>query len=173
MTLLRETRASCLLVTHDPVEAMGLADRIFLMRQGRLVQSGTPEELYRHPADAAAARFFSDANEIAGLVRDSVVETSLGPFPVTSNFKARNAVVMIRPQGVNRAMDGEGIEGFVTQARFEGDDVRCSVMFQGLEEPLVALIGARQAPQAGQSAWFSIDPQHVFVFESLDPDTIS
>ena len=43
LTLLRETRASCLLVTHDPVEAMGLADRIFLMRQGHLIQAGTPE----------------------------------------------------------------------------------------------------------------------------------
>ena len=70
LTLLRETRASCLLVTHDPVEAMGLADRIFLMRQGRLVQAGTPEELYRQPVDAAAARFFSDANEIRGAVME-------------------------------------------------------------------------------------------------------
>ena len=173
LTLLRETRASCLLVTHDPVEAMGLADRIFLMRQGRLVQAGTPEELYRQPADAAAARFFSDANEIRGRVRDRFVETPLGPFPAPPGVTGGTALVMIRPQGMNRAEDGEGIEGFVTQARFEGDDVRCSVVFQGLEEPLIALIGAASAPSVGQSAWFKIDPQHVFVFDSGDSDTIS
>ena len=173
LTLLRETRASCLLVTHDPVEAMGLADRIFLMRQGRLVQAGTPEDLYRHPADAAAARFFSDANEIRGRVRDRDVETPLGPFPASPGVTGGTVLVMIRPQGMNRAGAGEGIEGFVTQARFEGDDVRCSVVFQGLEEPLIALIGAGSAPSAGQSAWFKIDPQHVFVFDSGDGDTIS
>ena len=78
LTLLRETRASCLLVTHDPVEAMGLADRIFLMRQGHLIQSGTPEQLYRQPADAAAARFFSDTNEVRGRVAGAAVDTALG-----------------------------------------------------------------------------------------------
>ena len=64
LELLKETRASALIVTHDPLEAMELADRILLMRQGRLVQQGTPRELYHCPIDADAARFFSHFNEI-------------------------------------------------------------------------------------------------------------
>ena len=91
LTLLRETRASCLLVTHDPVEAMGLADRIFLMRQGHLIQSGTPEQLYRQPVDAAAARFFSDANEMKGHVAGRVVDTPLGAFPGPNQLKGAEA----------------------------------------------------------------------------------
>jgi len=45
------------------------------MRQGHLIQSGTPEQLYRQPMDAAAARFFSDTNEVKGRVAGAVVET--------------------------------------------------------------------------------------------------
>ncbi len=166
LALLRETRASCLLVTHDPIEAMGLADRIFLMRAGRLVQAGTPEELYRNPADAAAARFFTETNEIPGRCTGQAVETPLGLFAVPEGFSGPAAVVMVRPQGFKRARQGEGIEGLVLETRFQGDDVRCTVLFKGLEEPVTALIDSRQAPARGQPAWFKIDSLHVFVFES-------
>jgi iron(III) transport system ATP-binding protein len=166
LTLLRETRASCLLVTHDPVEAMGLADRIFLMRQGRLVQAGTPEELYRRPADAPAARFFSDTDEIRGLVSHGKVTTALGTFDCPPGLQGPEALVLIRPQGIRRAMDGQGVEGLVTETRFQGDDVKCSIIFKGLEEPLTALLDSRVAPLRGETALFRIDHDHVFVFES-------
>lgn len=170
LTLLRETRASCLLVTHDPIEAMGLADRIFLMRQGRMVQSGTPEQIYRQPADAAVARFFSDANEITGAVTGGRVETPLGAFPAPAGFKGSEALVLIRPQGL-KPVD-TGAEGLVVEARFQGDDVKCSVLFRGVDEPLTALIHASDAPQRGAAARFEIDPEHVFVFEKPGSSTI-
>jgi iron(III) transport system ATP-binding protein len=171
LTLLRETRASCLLVTHDPVEAMGLADRIFLMRQGRLIQAGTPEALYRKPVDAQAARFFSDTDEIRGQVSDGQVVTALGSFPCPERVKGAEALVLIRPQGIRRAEDGQGVEGLVTETRFQGDDVKCSILFKGLEEPLTALLNSRAAPPRGDTALFRVDPDHVFVFElaSLQP----
>jgi iron(III) transport system ATP-binding protein len=173
LTLLRETRASCLLVTHDPVEAMGLADRIFLMRQGRMIQAGTPEQLYRHPVDAAAARFFSDANELVGRAVDGRVETALGYFPITNHPGSAEAIVLVRPQGIRHAPDGEGPEGYVTEARFQGDDVKCSILFKGLEDPLTALIDARQAPLRGSASRFAIDPGHVFIFEKPKSSSIS
>jgi iron(III) transport system ATP-binding protein len=173
LTLLRETRASCLLVTHDPVEAMGLADRIFLMRHGYLIQAGTPEDLYRRPIDAAAARFFSDTNEVKGKVIDGVVKTPLGSFQAPAGLMGGEAVVMVRPQGMARARQGEGIEGLVIETRFQGDDVRCSVIFNGIEEPLTVLIDSLTAPPKGQAAWFKIDLQHVFVFESGGSNTKS
>ena len=56
LQLLRETRATCLIVTHAPAEAIRLGDRIAVMRAGRLVQAGKAEELYRNPADLFVAR---------------------------------------------------------------------------------------------------------------------
>ncbi len=171
LALLRETRASCLLVTHDPVEAMGLADRIFLMRAGRLVQAGKPEELYRQPADAAAARFFSDANEMTGLVAGQGVGTPLGTFAAPPGLSGPRALVMVRPQGF--AVAATGIEGFVIDTRFHGDDVHCSVLFNGIEEPLKVRIDAHSAPRKNDTVIFRIDPEHVFIFALPPQATIS
>lgn len=164
LALLRETRASCLLVTHDPVEAMGLADRIFLMRSGRLVQAGKPEDLYRQPIDAAAARFFSDANELIGEVAGQGVVTPLGCFAAPQGLNGAKALVMVRPQGFSVANGSDGIEGHVLETRFQGDDVRCTLMFSGIEEPITARIDSRTAPRKGETVRFRIDPEHVFVF---------
>ena len=68
LQLLRETRATCLIVTHAPAEAIRLGDRIAVMRAGRLVQVGKAEELYRNPADLFVARLFSEINEIPFIV---------------------------------------------------------------------------------------------------------
>jgi iron(III) transport system ATP-binding protein len=166
LALLRETRASCLLVTHDPIEAMGLADRIFLMRRGRLVQAGTPEQLYRAPVDAAAARFFSETNELKGRVADGRVDTPVGSFAAPPGAAGREVVVLIRPQAFWVSRDERGIEGYVTATRFQGDDVRCTVLFNGIEEPLTLLIDSRRAPAKGQTARFGVDARHSFVFET-------
>jgi len=172
LALLRETRASALIVTHDPVEAMGLADRIFLMRRGRLIQSGKPEDLYRCPADAAAARFFSDFNEIEAKLRGRLAETAVGSFAAPAVPAGGRALVMIRPQGIGLTRSEAGIEGYVLDVRFQGDDVRCSILFKGIEEPMVARIPASQAPVMGQTALFGIDPEHVLVFESTPDEPI-
>ena len=76
--LLRETRATSVIVTHHPEEAMRIGNRIAVMRAGRLVQAGTAEELYHRPADLFVARLFSEINEIAYPVRGGRVETPLG-----------------------------------------------------------------------------------------------
>lgn len=66
LTLLRETGTTTVIVTHDPAEAMMLADRIVLLHDGRIEQIGTPAELYNAPRSLTVARYFSDLNEVSG-----------------------------------------------------------------------------------------------------------
>jgi iron(III) transport system ATP-binding protein len=164
LALLKETRATSMLVTHDSAEAMAMADRILLMRQGRLIQSGTPEELYQRPVDAAAARFFSDMNEIAGMVVNGRAETPLGSFPASNCAIGDNALVLIRPQAFELARDGVGIEGFVLTSHYLGDVTLSTVLFKGVEDPLFVRTAARDAPLQGKSELFSVDATQVFVF---------
>ena len=82
LQLLRETRATCLIVTHAPAEAIRLGDRIAVMRAGRLVQVGKAEELYRNPADLFVARLFSEINEIPFTVAGGALRTPIGTFVV-------------------------------------------------------------------------------------------
>jgi iron(III) transport system ATP-binding protein len=165
LALLRETRASSMLVTHDPVEAMGMADRILLMRNGRLIQQGTAETLYHRPVDADAARFFCDFNEIAGTVVDGYALSPLGSFPVHGLKPGQPALIMIRPQGIRPAPGfPDGPLGHVTHSRFLGDACELLVHFEGLEEPLNVRVAERHAPRPGDSVHFAIDPDHVLIF---------
>jgi len=153
-----------MLVTHDPVEALGLADRILLMRRGRLIQTGTPSEIYRHPADAEAARFFCDMNEMTGRIRGSQAETPLGTFAASGRADGEAVLAMIRPQAFSVAPDGLGPEGFILSSRFIGDATTLNVIFKGLEAPLAIRMPAGAAPRQGTSLAFAIDPAQVLLF---------
>lgn len=164
LALLKETRATAMLVTHDPVEALGLADRILLMRRGHLIQAGTPADIYRRPVDAEAARFFCDLNEVTGRVRQGRVETPLGTFAAKGGSDGDAVLVMVRPQAFSLAREGLGPEGFVLAERFIGDATLLSVIFKGLEDPLAIRMPAGLAPGQGTSLAFSIDPAQVLIF---------
>ena len=81
LALLRETRATSVIVTHHPEEAMRIGDRIAVMRAGRLVQAGNAEELYHQPADLFVARLFSEINEIGYRVGGGGIDTPIGMLP--------------------------------------------------------------------------------------------
>ncbi|NJM30862.1 MAG: ABC transporter ATP-binding protein [Rhizobiales bacterium] len=164
LALLRETRATVMLVTHDPEEAMGIADRILMMRRGRLVQEGTPHDVFTRPADPEATRFFSTVNELWGKVKAGNIDTPLGTFAAGNLTEGEPALVMIRPQGLRLARGQVGIEGYVLEARFMGETTRCSVLFKGIEEPLTAVIGGSQRPEKGHTAQFKVDDDQVHVF---------
>ena len=73
LTILQETRSTCIIVTHHPEEAMQLGDQIAVMRAGRIVQLGAAEELYHEPEDLYVARLFFDIDELHGRVEDNNV----------------------------------------------------------------------------------------------------
>ena len=171
LALLKETRATCVLVTHDPVEAMDFADRILLMRAGRLIQTGTSTELFNSPADLQVARFFSDVNEIEARVRGGMVDTPLGSFSAAGFANGETVVVVIRPQAVTLVHENGGIEGYVLEARFLGDKTRLLVQFNGIDEPLAVLLTG-QAPQKGETAHFRVDHDHVLIFTKPVTDSI-
>jgi iron(III) transport system ATP-binding protein len=165
LQVLRETRATSIFVTHDPVEAMGIADRILLMRKGELVQTGTPEELWHTPVDVDAARFFGDFNELTGRALDGRVETPVGVYPSPGFADGTQLTVLIRPQGIVRSrITGAGFEGFVRDSRFLGDHAEVLIEFPGVDEALVAHVPVRDTPARGRSARFAFDPDHILVF---------
>lgn len=171
LELLKETRASALIVTHDPVEAMELADRILLMRQGRLVQQGTPRDLYHCPLDADVARFFSHFNEIETAVANGRVITPFGQLPAKGIAEGAKAVVMIRPQGLLPLRAGQqGAAARVLDVRFLGDELQLTVLFEALDKPFFARVPASAAIGLGETVRFIADPAHIFVFATRGSD---
>jgi iron(III) transport system ATP-binding protein len=162
--LLREARSSAIFVTHDPVEAMAIADRIILMRAGKIVQQGTPQELHDAPLDAGAVRFFSEVNELTGKVAQAQVGTPLGPLPASQFTDGTPVQVLIRPTSIKRAQ--MGVEGLVLDARYLGNQSRARVLFASGADPLVVYLDHTEELRPGETARFKLDQLGVYIFNS-------
>ncbi len=102
--LLKRNGTATMLVTHDPEEALFMADRIAVMRDGRIVQQGNPTDIYCNPVDPFVVRFFGDVNELRGIVADGRVETPLGPVNADHLKDGTPVQVLIRPEALQVEM---------------------------------------------------------------------
>jgi len=124
VAILRAAGASALLVTHDQAEALSLADRVAVMRDGAIEQVGTPEEIYEAPANRWVAAFVGDTEGVPGVVAGGVVQCELGRFGAHRDGDGEVEVVF-RPESVAIGLTAphEGAASAVVQARrFYGHD---------------------------------------------------
>ncbi|MCG3773667.1 MAG: Fe(3+) ions import ATP-binding protein FbpC 2 [Nitrospira sp.] len=120
--LLRRTKTTTVLVTHDHDEAFAMADRIAVLNQGRLEQFDTPEMMYHMPATPFVADFVGQADFIPGTVSQGMVHTELGEFPDTIECTdGTNVVVMIRPDDIH-LVPTEGARSRVISRQFHGSE---------------------------------------------------
>ncbi|MGE0055276.1 MAG: ABC transporter ATP-binding protein [Hyphomicrobium sp.] len=173
LALLRETRATSLIVTHHPEEAMRMGDRIVVLRRGRVVQAGRAEDLYRAPADLFVARLFSEINEFPARVRSGKVDTPVGAFPAPGIAEGADAVVCLRERGLNvtaSATAGSGLPGRILGVKFLGDSTRLDVAVSGFERPLKVRVDQKDALAKGADVKVDTAPGSVLVF-AAETDT--
>jgi len=168
LAILHETRATCIVVTHDAEEAMRMGDRVALLRRGRVVQTGRALDLYRAPKDILAARTFSDLNEIPALIEHGIAATVLGRFPANGLAEGADAIVCVRQRGVRLLARGEGVPARVLDARFLGDVALVEIAVQGLDAPLLARVKESDTPPLGTEIGVGIDVGAVLVFEAKE-----
>ena len=171
LSILRETNATAVIVTHDPEEAMRMSDRIVLMRGGRIVQEGGAEELYDRPKNLFVARFFSPLNEIGGAVSSGRAVTRISDFACAGHPEGAGVVVAIRPQGVLlKAVSaaGEGSPGRIMSRHFLGETELFDVAVEGLETYLLAKARVGDGLAPGADVRVSFEPRDVLVFAEGD-----
>jgi iron(III) transport system ATP-binding protein len=120
--ILRATGVTVLLVTHDREEAFSVADRIALMRDGHIVQAGSPEDVYFAPSTSWAAQFVGVANLVPGRLAAGRVETALGSFTAPNGGPDSPVNVLVRPELLELQPDQRG-DGEVVSREFRGHDV--------------------------------------------------
>ena len=168
LAVLRETHATTIIVTHDPEEAMVVGDRIALLRHGRVVQVARAAEIYHHPIDLDAARFFSPLSEIPSRIVGAMADTPFGRVAVSGFAEGDKVIVALRPVGVlDMQMVGQGVPGrIVSKHEAIGVDI-CEVQVAGLDRP----VGIRQRsnPQftVGSDVFLTLNPEHILVFGAL------
>ena len=171
LALLREAGTPTLLVTHDAEEAIRVGDRLHAMQLGRIVQSGTPAELYRSPVNPFVAGFFGPVNRYRGRrVAGGAVETPVGRAPAAGLADGTAVEAVVRPEAlrVQTPATGDGLRGRVVARRDLGP-----VHVLRLRLPDGSSVKIRQAGQVeaavGQEVELALDPRHLFVFPAEAP----
>lgn len=176
LAVLKEEGAAVLLVTHEPDEAMRMADEIALMRDGKIVQQGAPYNIYNAPVDRAAAAFFSDVNVIQGVVQGALTDTPFGQFLAPGYADGSAVDIVFRPQHLNIDFDRQGrgpnptplagtpARAEVARARFMGREslVEFKMDFDG--SILKATVPSVFLPKPGTPLWLTVRRERCFLF---------
>lgn len=165
LAILRESRATAIVVTHDAEEAMRMGDRIALLKDGALVQAGPAEELYLRPASLFAAGFFSEINVFEGPVLNAHVETPAGHVE-TALPDGTAATVAIRLNGFDLVEGDEGVEGRIVSRRYLGAVELLEVALSGTENLVRVRVRSGTLSSKGRDIRLSLRPDDVLVFES-------
>ncbi|MBY6090116.1 ABC transporter ATP-binding protein [Pseudooceanicola sp. 502str34] len=176
LAVLKEEDAAVLLVTHEPEEAMRMADEIALMRDGKVVQRGSPYHIYNAPADRQAVAFFSDINVIRGRVQGALTDTPFGQFLAPGVPDGQEVEIVIRPQHLKidfdrngqgplpTPQDGTPARGVVERARFMGNESLVEFRMDHDGSILKATVPNVFLPRPGKPLWLTIRRDRCFVF---------
>ncbi|SIS39459.1 ABC transporter ATP-binding protein [Insolitispirillum peregrinum] len=169
LRVLKESNVCTVMVTHDPEEALLMADRIAIMQAGHVVQIGTPTELYDTPATPFVAAFFGDINSMEGQIHGEHVQSPLGrlrPAVIPTGLADGSPVgVVIRPEAISlNPADPDG-EAIVRDARPIGRGALVWLEING------TLFKARTfggpLPAIGAACGFTVDQSHTHAFAKL------
>ncbi len=155
---LREAGASVLVVTHDPEEAMLMADRMALMSEGRILQTGTAEDCYLRPVSIAAARLLGEANVVPAQVSGGRARTAFGELP-SADVPDGEALALIRPEAFSLT---NGVTEVTVQAvRFAGAVYEADLTTGGVTVRM--RVSGSPLPSQGR-VFVSVDPTRTRVF---------
>lgn len=154
--LLRSVGTTAVLVTHDQDEALSTADLVAVMRDGRIVQTGPPVEVYREPADLEVARFVGEVVELPATAAPTGVRCALGELParIGDGDPVGAATVVFRPEQLVLTPAGQSemshsASGTVEDAAFFGHDSLVRVRLADGTRIPVRLAGGIPAPHPG------------------------
>jgi len=164
--ILKQVGVTTITVTHDQEEAFAIADRVVVMRDGRVVQQGTPEAVYRRPASPWVARFLGLTSLLtARVVAEGMVETTLGRFRVEDRGAGEvgaEGVLLVRPEAARP--EGEGpnrVGGVVVERAFRGSIYRLTLRFRGGDELTFEWPAGQQVPEVGEEVVLSLSPREM------------
>ncbi|WP_174800735.1 ABC transporter ATP-binding protein [Martelella limonii] len=168
LSVLRETGATVIIVTHDPQEAMGVADRIALLRDGCLVQVGSPRALFARPKDLFTAAFFSEINRFDADVHEGHVDTPFGRRSVLSTTAEGPVTVAVRPGDIRLFEEAtlSATPAEVMERRFLGTEERFRLRTEDSRHILEASASAGQISEGAERVFIEVADQTILVFEN-------
>ena len=168
--ILQELNQTAIYVTHDQEEAFSIADRIVLMRAGKVEQIGKPEEIYNQPTSQFAARFLGLSNLIPGTVTtingQHIIDSSLGIIPFDGIHQG-SITLLVRPDSaVINGTGGLSLHGIIIEKTFLGNLCHVTIMANGTRLKFYFLASSK-IPQVDENIQFTINTEGIIpIFES-------
>ena len=166
LDVLRRSRATAVVVTHDAEEAMRMADRIALLKDGRLMQVGKAEELYQRPANLFVAGFFSELNVFQTRVADAFADTPAGKVAAPGFAEGANVDVAVRLSGFTVDAGHGEVQARILSRRFLGVVELVELALPGADRPVRARIRCGELEPGARDIFVSLRPSDALVFES-------
>lgn len=165
-TLFARLGTTVLAVTHDQGEAFALADRVVVMRDGRIAQVGTPLEVWQRPASAFVARFLGFDNVVEATVTGEAADTDWGKVPVPAGSAQGACDLLVRPAGVRIGSPEDGLRCTVGARTFRGSHV--AVKLHPEHGPVLdAECSLRGTPDEGARVGITFDAAESVVLPAL------
>ncbi len=166
--IVRAMHASAIYVTHDQEEALGIADRTIILREGRVVADAAPDRLWAQPPSEWVARFLGFRNVTAAAVRGGRAATPWGTVPVPETVPDGECRLIVRPTAFVPDAAG-GIHGLVTARLFRGDHVRLDLAVEsGHAPPLEVEARWDPLPAPGERLTLRIEAEGVVLLPAVD-----
>ncbi|TKB25506.1 ABC transporter ATP-binding protein [Desulfopila sp. IMCC35006] len=158
-TIQNQTGTTMLFVTHDQSEALAISDRICVLLDGRLRQSGTPAEIFYQPADADVARFFGCTNFISGTINNGTFKSGAISC-ATSLDDSPETIAVIRPEDIvlSSSKRNNTMSGKVVEIQFEGATTRVTIK---AEERTFTALTLRPDFTKEQPVWLHFPPDRL------------
>lgn len=163
----RDTGITTLIVTHDQAEAVALSDRIALILDGRVAQTGAPADFYHRPASLAVARFFGAVNLLPGRVSGRMFHAAIGAMALVQPAPDGPGLLTIRPERVRIGPDPDALSGVLRAVDFLGTQCRVVVDIAGTR--IEALVAPDQAAglAPGESLPVTLPPAALWVLPAV------
>lgn len=142
-------KITCILVSHDPQDVLTWANKILIMRQGRIVQKGTPESVYKLPANPYTAGLFGKFSTL------TVAETNL---TIPGRKKINQKELYVRPENLQLVSRNKGVKGSVTNVVFTGNSYELELVTE-TEELIVQTEKSKYKP--GDTVYISLSPAYI------------
>jgi len=164
ITLLRNSQAAIILVTHDPEEAMLVGDRIALMRNGKIIQIGTNDEIIFQPINDYTVSTFSNVNTYQSVIKNKKVETPFGFFEIPDNISGKQAKILIRDQAFQIVNPTENNSYQVSQIDYTGENSRIELKATNSDTQVKITVPGKTSVKLNDKIGLSVDERYVHIF---------
>ncbi|ABD55992.1 ABC transporter ATP-binding protein [Jannaschia sp. CCS1] len=165
-----------IMVTHDQDEALAMSDRVIVMRDGRVMQDASPEDLYANPASPYVAGFVGTTNFFSSKAKDGAVAYSGQTLRLPQDLANTSLTTFgFRPEKarlvpIGQAPTGQALTGIVEEVLFHGKAMRVLVMVEGnhvtVDTPMWSAQARAGLPSVGEEAAIEIAPDAIMAFTS-------